>query len=116
MLFVSFSEGCPQVKYKCCDSPCCKAQSVGQEVFGICAAIVGQALSQFRACCYDAANQEQPFEATCAAVIAMGLCGEIAQRRLSSLDGNSSYRNYLIDAVYNLTADQLQEGAKYEMR
>lgn len=62
------------------------------------------------------ANQEQPFEATCAAVIAMGLCGEIAQRRLSSLDGNSSYRNYLIDAVYNLTADQLQEGAKYEMR
>ena len=34
----------------------------------------------------------------------------------SLLDGNSSYRNYLIDAVYNLTADQLQEGAKYEMR
>ena len=62
------------------------------------------------------ANKERLFEAVCAAVIAMGVCGEIAQRRLSSLDGNSSYRNYIIDAVYNLTAEQLQGGAKYDMR
>ncbi|MGX8728468.1 MAG: hydroxyethylthiazole kinase, partial [Lachnospiraceae bacterium] len=62
------------------------------------------------------ANPEQPFEAVCTAVIAMGLCGELAQRRLTELDGNSSYRNYIIDAVYRLTAEQLVEGAKYEMR
>ena len=65
---------------------------------------------------YVVANPEQPFEAVCTAVIAMGLCGELAHERLSALDGNSSYRNYIIDAVYNLTAEQLKEGAKYEMR
>ncbi len=62
------------------------------------------------------ANRERTFEAVCAAVIAMGLCGEIAHSRLTELDGNSSYRNYIIDAVYNLTGQQLSEGAKYEMR
>ncbi len=62
------------------------------------------------------ANAEQPFDAVCAAVIAMGLCGELAHDRLTPLDGNSSYRNYIIDAVFNLTAEQLKEGAKYELR
>lgn len=65
---------------------------------------------------YVVSNPEQPFEAVCTAVIAMGLCGELAHGRLSALDGNSSYRNYIIDAVYNLTAEQLREGARYEMR
>ena len=62
------------------------------------------------------AGKLSAFEAVCTAVIAMGLCGEFAHDRLSALDGNSSYRNYIIDAVYNLTAEQLKEGAKYEMR
>ena len=62
------------------------------------------------------ANPGSVFEAVCTAVIAMGLCGEIAWKRLDTLDGNSSFRNYLIDAVYHLTEDQLKEGAKYEMR
>ncbi len=62
------------------------------------------------------ANPEQPFDAVCAAVIAMGLCGDLAHERLTPLDGNSSYRNYIIDAVYHLTAEQLKEGAKYELR
>ncbi len=61
------------------------------------------------------ANQDRPFEAVCTAVIAMGLAGEIAHGRLSELDGNSSYRNYIIDAIYNLTAEQLENGAKYEL-
>ena len=56
------------------------------------------------------------FEAAAAAVCAMGLAGEIAHDRLSSMDGNSSYRNYIIDAIYNLTPEQLEEGAKYEVR
>ena len=46
----------------------------------------------------------------------MGLCGEIAHRRLTELDGNSSYRNYIIDAMYRLTPAELERGAKYEVR
>ena len=31
-------------------------------------------------------------------------------------DGNSSYRNYIIDAVCNLTPAELERGAKFEVR
>ena len=63
---------------------------------------------------YVTANPEKPLQAALAAVCAMGLCGEIAHARLSPLDGNASYRNYIIDAIYNLTPDALEKGAKYE--
>lgn len=62
------------------------------------------------------ANPDYPLEAAAAAVSAMGLAGEIAHERLSALDGNSTYRNYIIDAIYNMTPEQLEKGAKYEMR
>ena len=62
------------------------------------------------------ANPEHPLEAAAAAVCAMGLAGEIAQGRLTPLDGNSSYRNYIIDAIYNMTPKMLEEGAKYDVR
>ncbi len=65
---------------------------------------------------YVTANPEEKLEATAAAVCAMGLAGEIAHSRLGKLDGNSSYRNYIIDAIYNMTSEQLEEGAKYEVR
>lgn len=65
---------------------------------------------------YVTANPEQPLEAAAAAVCAMGLAGEIAHARLSAQDGNSTYRNYIIDAIYNMTPEQLEEGAKYEVR
>ena len=39
-----------------------------------------------------------------------------AHSRLSRLDGNATYRNYIIDAIYNMTPEQLEEGARYEMR
>jgi len=65
---------------------------------------------------FVSANTDKVFEATIAAVCAMGLAGEIAQKRLGKMDGNSSYRNYIIDAVYNLTPQQLEQGAKYEMQ
>ena len=42
--------------------------------------------------------------------------GETAHKRLTPLDGNSTYRNYIIDAIYNMTPDQLEEGANYEVR
>ena len=60
------------------------------------------------------ANPDRPLQAALAAVCAMGLCGEIAHDRLGPSDGNASYRNYIIDAIYNLTPEELEKGAKYE--
>ncbi len=65
---------------------------------------------------YIAANSDDVLKACAAAVCAMGLAGEIAHERLSEPDGSSSYRNYIIDAIYNMTGRQLEKGAKYEVR
>ena len=62
------------------------------------------------------ANPEHPLEAAAAAVSAMGLAGEIAHSRLTEMDGNSTYRNYIIDAIYNMTPEMLEKGANYEVR
>lgn len=62
------------------------------------------------------ANPNHPLEAAAAAVCAMGYAGEIAYKRLTEMDGNSSYRNYIIDAIYNMTPEMLEGGAKFEMR
>lgn len=63
---------------------------------------------------YITANADRPLQAALAAVCAMGLCGEVAHRRLTPLDGNASYRNYILDAICNLTPQALEEGANYE--
>lgn len=63
---------------------------------------------------YVTANPDRPLQAALAAVCAMGLCGEIAHARLSPQDGNASYRNYIIDAVFRLTPETLERGARYE--
>lgn len=55
-------------------------------------------------------------QAVAAAVCAMGLCGKNAQKRLTALDGNATYRNYLIDAVYYLTPDDLELEANCAIR
>ena len=65
---------------------------------------------------YVAANPNHPLEAAAAAVCAMGLAGEIAFGRLSGQDGNGTYRNYLIDAIYRMTPQTLEKGADYEVR
>ncbi|MGI6507957.1 MAG: hydroxyethylthiazole kinase [Saccharofermentanales bacterium] len=62
------------------------------------------------------ANPDRPLEATAAAIAAMGLAGETAFGRLSEMDGNASYSNYTIDAIYRMTPEKLEEGAKYEVR
>ena len=62
------------------------------------------------------ANPDNRLEAAAAAVCAMGLAGEIAHSRLSPLDGNSTYRNRIIDAIYNMDGATLDGGAKYELR
>ena len=65
---------------------------------------------------YLVANPEQKFEAAAAAVCTMGLAGEIGWSYMQKGDGNSTYRNRIIDAIYNMTKEQLDEGAKYEVR
>lgn len=65
---------------------------------------------------YISANPENLFIAVVAAVSAMGYAGEIAYARLSELDGNATYRTYIIDAIYNMTTEMLEKGAKYEVR
>lgn len=62
------------------------------------------------------ANPKNPLEAVAAAVAAMGLAGEIAYHRLTEMDGNATYRNYIIDAIYHMTGEQLEKGANYELR
>ncbi|MFV0395937.1 MAG: hydroxyethylthiazole kinase [Coprobacillaceae bacterium] len=64
---------------------------------------------------YIAANNDALLEATTTAVIAMGICGEVAFERLSSHDGNSSYRNYIIDAMYHIDQNQLEKRSKYDI-
>lgn len=63
-----------------------------------------------------AANPEHKLEAAAAAVCTMGLAGEIGWKYMQSGDGNVTYRNRIIDAVYNMKGKDLEEGARYEIR
>ena len=63
---------------------------------------------------YVAADKEDILESVCAAVSVMGISGELAYRRMAEVDGNASYRNYIIDAVYNMTDETLKELGRIE--
>ena len=63
---------------------------------------------------YVTANPDRPLEAAVAAVAGWGLAGEVARSRMGALDGNGSFRTYLLDAAYNLDAAQLAAGARVE--
>ena len=65
---------------------------------------------------YAVANPHQKTEAVAAAVCAMGLAGEIGYANLQPGEGNSTYRNRIIDAIYNMDGETLEKGAKYEVR
>lgn len=59
---------------------------------------------------------EDYFSAVCSAMAAMGVSGELAEkRRLKNGTGNATFRTDLIDAVFNLTEEQLLEGVHYEI-
>ena len=62
------------------------------------------------------ANPDNKLEAAAAAVCAMGLAGEIGWSRMAEGDGNSTYRNRIIDAIYNMDGATLNGGTKYELR
>ena len=65
---------------------------------------------------YLTANSQNKLEAAAAAVCVMGLAGEIGWSRMQEGDGNATYRNRIIDAIYNMDANTLEKGAKYEVR
>lgn len=46
----------------------------------------------------------------------MNVCGELAdEKRKRNGTGNATFRTDLIDAVFNLTEEQLKEGMRYEI-
>ena len=55
-------------------------------------------------------------DAAAAAVCAMGLAGEIGWDRMQEGEGNATYRNRIIDAIYHMDGETLDKGAKYEIR
>ena len=61
---------------------------------------------------FIAANPDNKLESSAAAVALMGLAGELA---FKDGVGNSSYRNNIIDEIYNMTSEELDRGAKYEI-
>ncbi len=62
------------------------------------------------------ANPDAALEAAAAAVCTMGLAGEIGWSRMQEGDGNSTYRNRIIDAIYHMDGKTLDAGAKYEVK
>lgn len=65
---------------------------------------------------YLTANPEHLLDAAATAVCVMGLAGETAWKRMEEGDGNATYRNRIIDAIYNMTGEDLEKGAVYEVR
>lgn len=65
---------------------------------------------------YLAANPEHTLEAAVVAVCAMNVAGELAWENLRSNEGNATYRNRIIDAIYRMDGDILERGANYEVR
>lgn len=62
------------------------------------------------------ANAESPLEAAAAAVCMMGIAGEIGWEHMQEGDGNSTYRNRIIDAIYNMDGETLDQRARFEIR
>ncbi len=63
---------------------------------------------------YAVANPEALLEGVVAAVTGMGVAGEIASARMQPVDGNASFRTYLIDALYSLNGEALSAVARYD--
>ncbi|MBQ3301720.1 MAG: hydroxyethylthiazole kinase [Eggerthellaceae bacterium] len=63
---------------------------------------------------YAVANPDNALEAVVAAVAGEGLAGEIAAARMRRIDGNGTFRTYLLDALYNMNGNLLERGARVE--
>ncbi len=66
---------------------------------------------------FTGANADSLLDATACAVAAMGLCGELAYKRLSELDGGTNtYRMLLIDFMSKMNIEIINGGVKIESR
>lgn len=65
---------------------------------------------------YVVANKDNALKAAAAAICTMGVAGEIAYDRLLPGEGNSTYRNRIIDAIFNMDDETLAKYAKAEVR
>lgn len=61
---------------------------------------------------YAVANSDQMTEAAVAAIAGMGVAGEMARARMQPVDGNASFRTYLIDALFNMNGEALEAVAR----
>lgn len=60
---------------------------------------------------------DRPFEAALAAVVIMGVAGELADdKRIAKGTGNATFRTDLIDAVFTLTREQLERCQRVEVK
>lgn len=67
-------------------------------------------------CAFVAANPGNILLAVVSSLGAMGYCGELAYDIMTvKSSGNATYRNDLIDAVFNLNGKILDKGARYEL-
>lgn len=66
---------------------------------------------------YIGANKKTILEAAAVSVAAMGLCGELAFKKLEEIDGGTStYRMLIIDFMSKMNLELLEGGAKIETR
>lgn len=65
---------------------------------------------------FVAANPNDKLEAVAAAVSMMGVAGETGWSNMAEGDGNSTYRNRIIDAIFNMDGETLNKYAKYEVK
>ena len=63
---------------------------------------------------YAVANPAMRLEAVVAAVAGHGVAGEMARARMQPVDGNGSYRTYLLDALFNINGEALEVVARVE--
>lgn len=62
------------------------------------------------------AENEDMFQAVCAAMIVMGIAGELAdEKRIQNKTGNATFRNDLIDAIFNMSEQEIKEKENYEL-
>jgi hydroxyethylthiazole kinase len=65
----------------------------------------------------DTLDPDQVFEAAASASILMSVAGELAEeKRLRERSGNSSFRNYLIDAIYSISEKEFGLDLEVEKR
>ena len=62
---------------------------------------------------FAVANPDNKLEAVAAAVSMMGAAGEIGWSKMQDGDGNSTYRNRIIDAIFNMDGETLNKYAKF---